>query len=474
MKLFLLGLGSMRREQIDVARALKAHHEIQYWVRMKKYFSIDEEEFSGTVFHEYFDTMQGRSASGMNDTAPDPWGADDIKSYADTESEFMSMADKWYPDWPVNQRKEFYYALLAYWGALLQRFRPDCIVMTSVPHEMYTFVIYAIAKRRSIRTLIIDDTVLDSDRSVLVEDYTKGSPALARAAQEGEGTLDELSEEMRAYYLRMTQSADPAPPLMETFFKTHTPLSNLRRWGRVFGAFVKDGTIWQRAPRKILRLLQPDLLDEYKRWQRPADLDRPFVYFPLHYQPELTTSPSGGIYVDQLLAIKTAAAGLPEGWELYVKEHPAQVGVHGGRETPVRYLGYYHAIASIPGVRLVPIRTNTFVLLDNARTTATITGTAAWESILRGKCALVFGYPWFMHAPGIMRVASVAQCRDAFAHVARGARPRQGEVLRYLRVLDRVALRVYLQTLKPGREDAWRSLAQAILKTLASFASESR
>ncbi|MEK7106904.1 MAG: hypothetical protein AAB899_01835 [Patescibacteria group bacterium] len=474
MKLFLIGLAHMVQEQVDVARALKKNHQIQYWVRMTNHFAIDEKKFPGTVFHEYLDALKGVPAHGIDANKYEPWSRKDILAYADIESEFMSMADKLYPDWPVNRRKELYYDMLRYWGGVLAQYAPDAIILLSVPHGMYDFVLYRIARRRGIRTLILDDTLMDTERFVVIEDYTKGNVLLATAAVSKSGlTLDKLSPEMREYYLTMTRSKNPSPPLMKTFFETHTPLHNLRRLLRVSIAFIKDGTIVERAVMKLFKLMKRNLLDEHRQYQREADFKKPYVYFPLQYQPELTTSPLGGVFVDQLLAVKIISAALPDGWELYVKEHPAQVGVHGGNETTGRWRGFYKTIAEIPRVRLVPINTNTFALGDNAKATATMTGTAAWESILRGKPALVFGYPWFQHAPGILRVESVEECRRAFEKIKSGFKPEESEIIRYLSVLDEVSHKGSLYYIKTQVTD-WKIMHRAIEDALVSFSTQSR
>lgn len=466
MKLFITNLGGMRRHQIDVARNLKKIHDIQYWVRMTSYFPVNKKEFPETVFHEYLDALKGIPPHGIDASKYEPWSAQDIAAYADIESEFMSMADKLYPDWPVNRRKDLYCDMLRYWGGVLEEFAPDAIIMLSVPHEMYNFVLYWVARRRGIRTIILDDTVMDSDRFLIVEDYTKGNALLAKVASGRRLTLDELSPTMREYHLTMTRSKDPSPPLMKAFFETHTPLNNLRRWLRVSVAFIKDGTIFERAVLKTLKLLKPSLKDEYRAHETPADFGKPYVYFPLQYQPELTTSPLGGVFVDQLLAIKILAAALPNGWQVYVKEHPAQLGVHGGNETAGRWLGYYKTIATIPSVRLVPLNTNTFQLIDKAKTTATMTGTAAWEAIIRGKPAVVLGYPWFQNAPGILRIESVRECRRAFDKIASGFKPAESEIIRYLSVLDAVSHEepLYRET---GAAD-WRAMYRAIEDALTN------
>lgn len=453
MKLFLINLGGKRRRQIDAARELQKRHTIQYWTRNDVHFLMDENEFPGTLFHLYRDALQGIPARNIDAASFEPWSREDIAAYSETESEFMTMADKWYPDWPVNQRKDLYYDMLRYWGGVLDKFKPDCIIMLGVPHEMFTFVLYRIAKRRGIRTIILDNTVLDTDRYVLIDDYTVGNAILAKAMQSNRRvTIDDLSPDMRDYYLRRSLSENPLPPHMQEFKKDHTLWQNVRRFIRAAIAFIKDGSIIERGVLKIFKILRPSLKDEYRAHECQADFEKPYIYIPLQYQPELTTSPLGGVYVDQLLAIKTIAAALPEGWELYVKEHPAQIGVHGGNTTPARYVGFYKSIAELPHVRLVPVNTNTFKLMDNAQTTSALTGTAAWESILRGKPAIVFGYPWFMSAPGIIRVDSVKSCREAFEKIVRGFKPQESDMFRYLQILDQVSIKEYLYQTAPDRE----------------------
>ncbi len=119
-----------------------------------------------------------------------------------------------------------------------------------------------------------------------------------------------------------------------------------------------------------------------------------FVYFPLHLQPELTTSGLGGAYSDQLEAIERVAEMLPDNWYVFVKENPKQGHEQRGK-------AFYQRLKSIDKVVYVAKEVDTYELLNDCQFVATITGTAGWESITGGKPCLVFGLAWYKNMPGV-------------------------------------------------------------------------
>jgi hypothetical protein len=135
----------------------------------------------------------------------------------------------------------------------------------------------------------------------------------------------------------------------------------------------------------------------YTRYANTAvNFSEPYVYFPLHLQPELTTSTLGDKYADQLLAIEHLSKLLPPGWFIYLKENPIQTEFMRGRF-------FWERIKILPNVKFVPIETNTHQLIQHSQFVATITGTAGWEAITGGKNVLVFGRPWYLTLPGVFR-----------------------------------------------------------------------
>lgn len=135
-------------------------------------------------------------------------------------------------------------------------------------------------------------------------------------------------------------------------------------------------------------------LAQYEK--NPVDYNDTFVYFPLHLQPEMTTSALGGEFRDQALAIEVLARMLPQHLKIYVKENPKQRSYMRG---PL----FFHRLKRIPNVRILPSHADTHLLLERCQWVATITGTAGWEAICNRKKVLVFGRPWYQMLPGVIR-----------------------------------------------------------------------
>src|SRR5262249_10206010 len=57
------------------------------------------------------------------------------------------------------------------------------------------------------------------------------------------------------------------------------------------------------------------------------------------------------------------------------------------------------------------------------RAVCLINGTTGWEALQAGKAALVFGYPWYLRAPGVVRVEDVEGCRETLQRGAGGEVP---------------------------------------------------
>jgi hypothetical protein len=192
-------------------------------------------------------------------------------------------------------------------------------------------------------------------------------------------------------------------------------------------------------------LAKIELENRYRELCVSPDLERPYVYFAMHYQPERTSCPDGDRFSDQHLAVALIAAFLPEGWRLYVKEHPSQFNYHGHGEL-ARWNEYYDDLAAIPGVTLVDVSVPSISLIDSARAVATVAGAPGWEALVRGKPALCFGAAWYGACRGAFRLESPEDAKAAFAQIAAGERPSRDDVLAYAGALEDIGRVCYTNT----------------------------
>lgn len=116
--------------------------------------------------------------------------------------------------------------------------------------------------------------------------------------------------------------------------------------------------------------------------------DRPFIYFPLHVDPEASTMVLSPWHTDQISVIESLAKSAPAEMIIVVKEHAPMLGK--------RPRGFYEKIATMPRVILIGPEHNGLSIVQKAELTAVITGTAAWEAIRLGKPTLIIGNSPFL------------------------------------------------------------------------------
>jgi hypothetical protein len=121
-----------------------------------------------------------------------------------------------------------------------------------------------------------------------------------------------------------------------------------------------------------------------------------FIYFPLHLQPELSTSALGSEYSDQLSGLERLSAIVPSDFWIYAKENPNQTEMQRG---PL----FFKRLKALKNVRFVDRALSSTELIEASEGVAVITGTAGWEALFHGKPVLVFGRAWYAAFKGVTR-----------------------------------------------------------------------
>lgn len=444
-KIFLIWADGSRNMSDMVLELEKNGHEVVYWVGIGKN-PLPEKNF---IYQDHYDAWLGKPAVGINPEKFAPLSLEFIKKMSETESLVLTMMNKKFDTFSVDERRHVYYEMLRYWNGMIEELKPDFILFPTVPHTVYNFVIYSLAKFYGIKTLMFEDSWV-SDRLLKYEDWKEGSKDLKEVMKRNEGKnfyLTDLSEDLKKYYENQTDPKKDSVPVYITHFKKNSAGWNaFKKKIKVVRGTLKDGTFIKRFFGYFGKIGKPNLKKEYEGVELTPDFSKKYVYLTLSFQPERTSSPQGDVFVDQILIAEMLSASLPEEWFIYVKEHPAQWLLRSGISfSSSRYMGYYQRLARLKNVRVMPIGTDTYKLIENCQAVASCAGTAGWEGIIRGKPMLNFGYPWYRDFPGALRINDFESCKQALLKIKNGFRPDSQMVINFLKSFDEATFHGYIE-----------------------------
>ncbi|MBI3631449.1 MAG: hypothetical protein HY219_01100 [Candidatus Staskawiczbacteria bacterium] len=452
MKLFVIGWDNDDKDYADVILGLKKRgHEIAYWVgNNQDYFEKNnKQQFNNTVFQYFRDAVNGIPPKELENIIFDPPSEDLIKQFYDTELTVQTMMRKFLGSGKsLLEMRHTYYHYLQYWQGVIKKFKPDVVIFCLWPHSGYDYVLYCLAKSLGIKTIMFSFTRV-SDRLLLLNDLTIGSRALQEELERNKNrqfNIEDLSPDIRKDYQRQIGNDIGAVPtdLKLTKKKYSRSLFSTKKMGIILKAFF-DFSIFKKVFFYLVNKIGPNLVKEYKKFQIIPDFDKKFVYVPLHFQPEASTSPLGGLFIDQILMIEILSAAIPDDWLIYVKENPFQWLIGGYYFGQFRYKNYYEELNKLKKVRLVPVEINSLELIRKAEVIASVTGTAGWEAVLRSKPAMVFGHAWYKDCPGIFKVESVESCQKAIKDILEGFTISKQDMINYLVSFDRSSHHGYFE-----------------------------
>lgn len=125
-----------------------------------------------------------------------------------------------------------------------------------------------------------------------------------------------------------------------------------------------------------------------------------FATMFLHFEPEKTSVPDGGVFGDQLAAARAVADALAGKMPLAICEHPSQntLLLRGFR---IRRARFYEELAQIPNAFLVDPSVPRSELLARTRLGVTLQGTVGLEMIARSIPVIALGHAWYSPVEGV-------------------------------------------------------------------------
>jgi len=465
-------------EWIDVAKKLKENNgwEPVYWITSPVSEEKVKKEFPNIIHHWVYDALRGVYPDTFRDVKF-PLDKEIIHAFLKHEKTVLKMMDRQDPYQSItyHERKRLYYNQLIYWLFILKKLSIDILVTSASPHFLSSYICYVVCKYLKIQTVMFEYTNIPGliFPRMSIEDV----PTVRIIPEDIDHTLNSKKkfELIKSYIHNISGEYWNAIPwdmkkqkerdkLIRNRYKKLIKLLYINKWpsylkNKVFSLgkvnrnnyFKRSGYLIEESPMtnfeiRILSNKSKKKIEQlkkiYKNMCQTISFDKKYLYFPLHYQPERTSSPEGDIYVDQWLVINMISCLLPKGWNLYVKEHPSQF-MFGRGAFMGRTIDFYKDINKFKNVKVVDSNFNPFKLIDNAKAVVTLTGSSGLEAILRGTPALVFGYAWYRNCPGVFYTTTTSECADALKKINGGFKVNFKEVESYLLGIEKKCVRGY-------------------------------
>ncbi len=295
----------------------------------------------------------------------------------------------------------------------------NTIFFGNIPHLGYDTLVYEIAKFFNIRTVLFSQSIFPNLYYSMedIENYGDINQELGKH-HPSPFHIEKNSFPELFYMKNVKQEVEKAGKL------------NFKDFAYIFAYLIKREPSSLLSVKRLSDILQQakQVKAKFPKWRDPFngffhvnyleyfntiaefekveyDLHKKFVYFPLHLQPEMTTSALGGRYVDQALALESLSLLLPDDWLIYVKENPKQGAF-------MRDPLFFHRLRRIKNLVFLPSYANSQELTQACQFVATITGTVGWEALRNGKNVLVFGKAWYRKFTGVTEYSPTLSLED--------------------------------------------------------------
>ena len=285
---------------------------------------------------------------------------------------------------------------------ILDEVQPDFLITAQTTlHHNHLF--YEICKARGIKVLMIrssffvgkhiissefdsiDNTQINGkfhfNSLVDIQNYLKKYDSTNKVKLELENLLASKTDFLKAILKFLVSS--------NTNVKTHYTY-----YGRSKFAVLK-GTIFSIIKKRFREsFINKNLIRDIKN-------KKPLIYFPLQIEPERSLLIQAPNYTNQIEVITNIVKSLPAGYELYVKEHPANVF----REW--RSVDDYKKIMKLPNVKLIHPSVKSEDLIIKSSLVITISSTSGLEAAFHNKPSIIFADLDYSILPSVHKIKAI-------------------------------------------------------------------
>ena len=352
------------------------------------------------------------------------------------EGETLRMMDRLHKfrlifdfDDSFDTRRKMFLKHCSFWHQYLSEKKISHVVFFGAPHEVYTFVIYSLAKKLNLKIIIFSPEKSGPFRysKIPVAERQNFSSMMDSTFFVSE-TIEDIGEWRLSTYLnRKAEELGIKLICSSELFKRNAIY-------QVAPPMVVDSSVYKKSAENVYKRVVRIIVDyknsiktlmywvqsrqryrEHLCLAKSSDSATKSVLFCLAYQPEESTSPRGGVFVEQFLSIDLLSAGLPEDWKIRVREHPDQY-----RRLRPRPDNFLKEISEIPNVEIVNPRETVFESFKASSAVAVTSGTMGVEAWVAGIPTIIFGEMWIKNAPGAYYVRSLTDVKKALLGISEG------------------------------------------------------
>ncbi len=380
-----------------------------------------------------------------------------LKSISYYELIALKMMERLDPDgesFPFSTRLYFFRDLLGYWFNIVKNREINLVISPSVPHRVFDYALYVVCKIKNIKFLMFQLTPFGSN-SILIDDI-EAMPSLLEHQTKNSLPSEAIQQKIAKVHGDYKKAIPNYMLKHEANDKKRYTLSPIPRAKRLLRSYrlmtTRPNTYWVKTgftPSKTqyswhdfyaMQSKRNKSVGNFKKTYNritTSKIPKKFVLVALHYQPEETSCPTGGVYSDQILMIQLLDQCLPKETTIIVKEHKSQFYSHLESASGRNPL-FYERISEISNrVKFVSEDYDPFKLIDQAQAVVTISGTIGWESAIRGTPTIVFGRAWYEEMPRVFKVKTKADLIAALQQLSQHKnKDLQHEIMKFHAVVE--------------------------------------
>lgn len=409
----------------------------KYFITYEHLFPSVKRQFPNTIIHSKHKAIKG--VFPENEKFDDLIDYDVIKHFEKDIRQAISLLDR--NDSNTNSflsknRIQFCHKQISYWHWVLKYYKIDLVFFEEEPHQCFDYLLYKVSKFLNKQTIMFIRTI-DEIGIIPSLGYERQNINLLNNYKEDlkryeSGKKIDFDEYVIKYFDLLKgeydkvferhlwdQASEFKKILANKFYLPKYIINNIHKifylnnWKLESDQKVKSKRFensnldkFNFIFYKIKTAIKKDRLKRfYQKNAIKVDFNKKYVLCALQYQPEKSTNPLGRLFENQILMIHSLRKNISKDTCIYVKEHPSQfVNSYSRYGESFRSKAFYEEISEIPNTYLVDMNSNIFDLIDHSEFVCSVTGSISWESIIRGKKALVLGDAWYKGCEGIYSI----------------------------------------------------------------------